>query len=122
VRDAAEARQAAARALADSGATVAELRDQLTAVIAASRADSMAQANDRAATGRTIAAMQAALAADSVERSRSTAAINALITRAVTAEREVTLLKQDRGSTFWTVVKLAGAGVAGYSLGRVGGR
>ena len=114
----ANARADAEKALADSQATVATLRGDLSRLVSATRADSAAHARTLASRDsldrqlwRTISADSLALTAEQ-RRSQSLQALTETLTR------EVGLLKKAQPSTFGNVVRVVGWAGAGFVLGR----
>ena len=111
-------RERATALLRDSLATLANLRGEVERLVVTGRADSTASAVQHQADTISIRALLVSIKAKDAAIDAGVAAQNAVIQRAILAEREVTLLK--KGDGFGSLIKGAllftvGAG-AGYIL------
>lgn len=97
-RVSADERQRAAKLLADSLATLAQLRGQLGRLIATSRADSVSSQQERVASQRTIASLLATVAADSTAIAKGLSAYTQQLAATNVATKEVALLKSQAPS------------------------
>ena len=111
-------RARAERMLADSVATVAQVRAELQRVVTQGRADSTANAVQRGADQQTIRVLLLAVAADTVALQRAGDSYNALLKRTVAAEQQRDIAKRQSGS----LMSRAMVGVAGFGLGVLAGR
>lgn len=115
----ATARAAAERVLADSLASLAQVRAELQRLVTQSRADSAQAAAQRAQDAATIRAQLLALVADSTAMTRQSEAIDALTRRAIDAERQRDLVKSltpGVGSRFAKAVGWAALGAGVYAV------
>ena len=110
-------RAAAERVLADSLASVVALRGELTRLVAVSRSDSAASSAQHQADTQSIRGLLAAIQADSTAAERQRGALDAVMARALGAEREVQLLKKMRPSGVGSFVR----GVAYFGAGVLAG-
>ena len=117
-RLAAAERDTARALLADSLATVAQLRGQVGRLIVSGVADSVAHAKDRASSKRTIADLLIAIDADTVAIRSLEDAVEKAIGRAVAAGRVAKLGKAPRNSLLSRCGAIAGYGgvLAGGTL------
>ncbi len=118
VSAAASERDRAQRLLADSLATVAQLREQVTRLVASGKADSAAQAQRIAQLERTKASLLLLVGADSTAIQKGIAATNAAVARAVAAETQVKMLRRMLPSTAGQWVKLLVTAGASFEAGR----
>ena len=119
-RAAGDARARAEAILADSMASLVQLRGTVSELVGVGRRDSTAAAQQHAADTASITALTGSVRAYAIAITQSGAAQSALTQRALSAERQVGLLK--KGDGFSSLVKgalLFTAGVgAGYLLYR----
>jgi hypothetical protein len=111
-------RDRAQRLLSDSLATVAQLREQVTRLVASGKADSAAQGARIAQLERTKASLLLLVGADSTAIQKGIAATNAAVARAVAAETQVKILRRLLPSTAGQWVKTLLTAGAAFEAGR----
>lgn len=107
MRESSNERSQAEQLLADSSATLGELRGEIGRLVSRGRADSVAAANKADRQRRTMGLLLDALQSDSTAIQKGIEATNAALKRAVSAEKEVNLL-QHRGGGWRGQVIAAG--------------
>lgn len=112
-------RQRAVALLADSAATLAAVRAELTRLAQSSRQDSASFADERIQHQRTTALLLQALKGDSVALGASLKAENAAIARAVASEHQTALLKASRPSAVGTILRTASYVAIGYGVAKI---
>lgn len=119
LRETSDARRSASAVLRDSLATISQLRDELHGLIVRSVADSVGMERERAQHQRTVAGFHLALTQDSLTIARSLDAENAAVRRAVSAERQRDVLRQQLPSTVGNVARAGLYLAAGFGLGKI---
>ena len=118
VKATANERARAERVLADSLATLTQMREELQRVVVQGRADSAQHATQRATDQQTIRVLLLAVASDTVALQRAGESYNALLKRTVAAEQQRDIAKRQAGSLMSRTM----VGVAGFGLGVLAGR
>lgn len=119
IAESANVRQRAVRDLADSSATLAQLRTDLHDNIDRAIRDSAASADAATQHRRTVAALLATLRADSTAAERQLVVYNVLLKAKLAGDAEIGLLKRDRPSVVGNVIRAVGFTLAGLGAGRV---
>ena len=119
VKESADEREAAMKLLADSLASLGQLRSEVGRLVSRSRADSGAAATQIAADHRTIAGLLAVVSGDSLALTAEQRRSQSLQALTVTLQNEVGLLKKAQPSKIEGVLKVIGYAGAGFALGHV---
>jgi hypothetical protein len=101
--------------LSDSGATASVLRGEVARLLDTHRVDSLAWARERAQHDSTVGALRRAIAAADTARYKDAEAARRLTERAIGAERQTALLREQRGSWFARLLTRCGVS-AGYAI------
>ena len=118
-RSAADARALAERTLADSQATVSQLRSALSELRLASLHDSDNAKQSATRADGIIHALMGTLVQDSLALSAERSHAASLQALATSLQTEVGLLKKSQPSKFWGVVKIVGVGVVAFEAGHI---
>lgn len=116
-RQASNERDAATRLLADSLASIDQLRLELGSLVGRTRADSAASAQQHTADIGSIHALLATIAADETALTASQKEVAALKALNASTAQELKLVRQSQPSTFGNVVRLAGYVAGGFAVG-----
>ncbi len=108
----------ATKMVADSLATLAQLRDEIGRLVRLGGRDSTSNAEQHAIDQRSIHGLLATVHADSLALTAEQRRSQSLQALTETLTREVTLLKKSQPSMFGNVVRVVGWAGAGFVLGR----